>query len=208
MKSALIWYNTFVNTLKKMDFELNPFDPCIANKVIDGHQCTIVWYVDNTKISHKDPQVVTNIIKAIEVDHDQMTLKRGKSHTFVGMNFELKDDGSLHIWTKEYIREALADLRESVENMSPTPASKSLFNINDKSLELPEWKANIFHIVVAKLLLYVSCRSCLDIGLTVAFLTTRVSKATFQDWEKLKRLLRYLKGTFDMPRIIKKRIYR
>ena len=43
VKSALLWYNLFTSKLKKMCFVLNPYDPCIANSVIDGSQCTIAW---------------------------------------------------------------------------------------------------------------------------------------------------------------------
>ena len=46
-----------------MDFELNPYDLCIANKIVNGKQCTIIWYVDDNKISHVDPAVVDGIIK-------------------------------------------------------------------------------------------------------------------------------------------------
>ena len=57
MQSALLWYRTFAGKLKAMDFKLNRYDPCVANKQIKGHQCTITWYVDDSKISHKDPEV-------------------------------------------------------------------------------------------------------------------------------------------------------
>ena len=40
-----------------LGFTLHPYDPWIANKTINGSQCTIVWYVDDTKISHIDPAV-------------------------------------------------------------------------------------------------------------------------------------------------------
>ena len=45
-----------------MGFKLNPYDACVANKTINGKQCTIVWYVDDNKISHVDANVVTEII--------------------------------------------------------------------------------------------------------------------------------------------------
>ena len=51
-------------------------------------------------------------------------------------------------------------------------------------------------------LLYVSKRVRVDIDLAVSFLCTRVSKITEEDWSKLRRLLNYLSGTIDMPRII------
>ena len=66
MKSAIIWYNTFTTTLKDMGFKLHPYDPCVANLEVEGSQCTIAWYVDDYKISHKNGHVVTRIIQAIE----------------------------------------------------------------------------------------------------------------------------------------------
>ena len=66
VKSALLWYDLFHNTLKDIGFPLNLYNLCIANCMIDGKQCTILaWYVDNNKISHIDPQVVTSIIKRL-----------------------------------------------------------------------------------------------------------------------------------------------
>jgi hypothetical protein len=57
-------------------------------------------------------------------------------------------------------------------------------------------QAKNFHNVVAKLL-YISERCHLDIQNAVAFLTTHVSKADEDDWNKLKGGLQYLQGTLD-----------
>ena len=62
-------------------------------------------------------------------------------------------------------------------------------------------KMDLFHHIVAKLL-FVSKRARVDIDLTISFLCTRVSCSTNEDWEKLRRLLHYINGTLDMPRII------
>ena len=66
VKSALIWYELFTSVLMKMDFKLNPYDKCVANKIINGKQCTVAWYVDDNKISHVDEKVVTTILDKIE----------------------------------------------------------------------------------------------------------------------------------------------
>jgi hypothetical protein len=47
MKSALLFYRKLVADLRSIGFELNPYDPCVANKIIDGHQLTVCWHVDN-----------------------------------------------------------------------------------------------------------------------------------------------------------------
>lgn len=41
IKSALRWYELFTRTLCGMGLELNPYDRCVANKMIDGSQCTV-----------------------------------------------------------------------------------------------------------------------------------------------------------------------
>jgi hypothetical protein len=66
VQSALLWYELFSGTLQKMVFYLNPYNACIANKTINGKQCTIVWYVDDTKIFHMEYGVVTSVIEKIE----------------------------------------------------------------------------------------------------------------------------------------------
>jgi hypothetical protein len=62
VRSALLWYDLFSTDLQKMGFKLNPYDLCVGNKTINGKQCTIVWYVDDTKISHEDPNLLTEVI--------------------------------------------------------------------------------------------------------------------------------------------------
>jgi hypothetical protein len=78
MKSALLWYELFVNTLKDMGFKLNLYDACVANKFIEDSQCLIVWNVDDNKFSHINPNVVSNVIAKIEERFGKLTVMRGK----------------------------------------------------------------------------------------------------------------------------------
>ena len=48
IQSTLLWYNTFANKLSENGFILNIHDPSVANKTINGSQCMICWYVDDT----------------------------------------------------------------------------------------------------------------------------------------------------------------
>jgi hypothetical protein len=77
VKSALLWYELFTNTLMDLCFTLNPYDGCVANKIIEGTQCTIVWYFDDNKTSHIKPKVVTSIVDKIEERFGRMTVIRG-----------------------------------------------------------------------------------------------------------------------------------
>ena len=96
MKSALLWYNLFTKNLKDKGFVLNPYDQCVANCMIGGKQCTIAWYVDDVKISHADPEVVSMIIRRLEERFDTMMVTRGREHVFLGMNIRYTDEKGDH----------------------------------------------------------------------------------------------------------------
>jgi hypothetical protein len=59
LQAALLFWQNLSTQLAEWGFEINPYDFCVANKTIDGKQCTIVWHVDDLKISHVDRKVVT-----------------------------------------------------------------------------------------------------------------------------------------------------
>jgi hypothetical protein len=53
IKAALLWYKTFRKDLEDAGFIFNPYDPCVANKKVQGSQQTILFHVDDLKSSHK-----------------------------------------------------------------------------------------------------------------------------------------------------------
>ena len=177
-----------------MGFTLNPYDPCVANMMIEGAQCTIAWFVDDNKISHVSEAVVSRVIEQIEAQFGKMTVTRGRKHVFLGMEIDFLGDGRLSIGMQEYVKDAIAEFQENVSRPAVTPANKNIFEINENAPLLDKEHSDRFHRVVAKLL-YTSHRGRPDIQLAVAFLCTRVSRSTTRDWDKLKRLLQYLNGT-------------
>jgi hypothetical protein len=197
VQSALLWYELFSSTLVNMGFELNPYDPCVANKIVDGKQCTIVWYVDDVKISHVDADVVTKVILAIEEKFGKMTVSRGKKHTFLGMQIDLNDDCTVTLSMQSHLQEALNETNIEITKTATSPAQKNLFIIDENSETLGKKEADNFHSIVAKLL-YISLRTRPDILLATSFLCTRVSNPTKQDQRKLQRLLEYIHGTVEL----------
>jgi len=69
-----------------MGFTLNPYDKCVANKVINGRQCTVAWCVDDNKLSHVQPEVVTKVLEVIKAHFGELEISRGDEHNLLGMN--------------------------------------------------------------------------------------------------------------------------
>ena len=50
--SAMLFYKKLRENLEGKGLEVNPYDPCVANKLVNGSQMTVCWHVDDLKISH------------------------------------------------------------------------------------------------------------------------------------------------------------
>jgi hypothetical protein len=57
IQSALLFHKKFQKDLEGIGFKVNDYDPCVANRIVDGEQQTITWHVDDIKSSHKDSKV-------------------------------------------------------------------------------------------------------------------------------------------------------
>jgi hypothetical protein len=119
VKSALLWYKLFAENLKERGFVLNPYNQCVANSMIDGNQCTIAWYVDDIKISHVDPNIVTAIIGKLEQQFDKMTVTRGREHVLLGMNIQYTNEKTAVITMKNYLIEAIEESNLEINKTWP-----------------------------------------------------------------------------------------
>jgi hypothetical protein len=89
LRSALFFYQKLVGDLKLQGFELNPYDPCVANKMIKGKQFTLTWHVDDINMSHDDHMEVTKVIEWLKgIYGDNMHVSRGLVHDYLGITLD------------------------------------------------------------------------------------------------------------------------
>ena len=142
VQSALLWYELYTKTLQEMGFILNPHDLCVANSEIEGSQCTICWYVDYNKISHKSKKVIENVISKIEQKFGKMTKTYGDDQEFLGMDITF-EKGKVRVGMKRHILKAFEALGEEITRNAATPANSFLFEVRD-SPELDEKEQMLF----------------------------------------------------------------
>ena len=202
LKAALLFWKRLSSQLQAWGFKLNDYDSCVANKDIDGKQCTIIWHVDDLKISHVDPAVVTDIIKLIEGEFGKeapLTVTRGKVHDYLGMKINFEIPGKVQFIMEDYVRTVLEESPADMSGEAATPAANHLFEVNSHSPTLLDKdKSDLFHHITAKLL-FLCKRARPDIQTAVAFLCTRVKAPDVDDYKKLARVIKYLRGTINMP---------
>jgi hypothetical protein len=200
LKAALLFWKRLSNVLLSWGFEINPYDRCVANKEIDGTQCTIIWHVDDLKISHAKPTVIDEVINMLSKEFGNeapLTINRGKIHDYLGMTLDYSNEGKVIIIMSDYIKGILDELPEDMNGVSATPAANHLFEVNCNPSPLDTKLADFFHHVVAQLL-FLCKRARPDIQTAVSFLCTRVKNPDIDDYKKLTRVMRYLRGTLNM----------
>jgi hypothetical protein len=202
MQASLLFWKDLTGELKKSGFVINPYDECVANKMVNGTQCTVLWHVDDLKISHIMSTVVDDILRMLDERYGKdapLTTTRGHTHEYLGMTIDFSIKGKVMIRMDDYVDGILMNSREDMEGVATSPAAEHLFEVNDVDPDLlPTEDAQYFHTMTAKLL-FLSKRARPDLQQAIAFLTTRVRKPDSDDYKKLGRVIKYLRGDPHVP---------
>jgi hypothetical protein len=212
MVASLLYYRKFAKILTDIDFIINAYDPCVANKIIEGKQMTICFHVDGCKLSHRKKTVMDRMIGYLQQEYESifedgsgaMTVSRGKIHKYLGMTLDYSVPGQVKITMLDYVDEILAAFDKAEPKGGGTKTSAdpdSLFKVDEDCEKLTQAKAVEFHNLVAKTL-YATKQARPDTCTTIAFLTMRVREPDKDDWTKLVHLMRYIRGTHMMPLIL------
>jgi len=141
LQAALLFWRLLSNTLKEWGFTINEYNHCVANKTINGRQCTIIWHVDDLKISHVNKKVVEDIIGLLNKKigkESPLTTTRGKVLEYLGMTLDYSARGKVKISMNNYINKLLTELPSDMNGAVKTPAASHLFNVDKDSKKLQE----------------------------------------------------------------------
>jgi len=109
---ALLFWKLLSETLQEWGFTLNPYDKCVANKNLQGNQYTIIWHLDNLKISHKKKEVVEDKLKKLNnkfCQESPLTTCRGKVLEYLGMKIYYRQQGKVKFTMYNYIKKMLEE---------------------------------------------------------------------------------------------------
>jgi hypothetical protein len=141
MVASLLYYHKFVKSLTDIGFIINPYDPCVANNIIEGKQMTICFHVDDCKLSHRKKKVMDTMIEYLHQEYERilengtgaMTVIIGKIHRYLAMTLEYTVRGQVKITMFDYVDKILTafDKAEPKGGATKTSASPySLFKVN------------------------------------------------------------------------------
>ena len=123
---ALLFWGKLNGIMIKDGFVLNLYNACVANRDINCSQCTIIWNVDDIIIFHKDPKVVA-VLTWLEKLFGKLMIRRGKKHTYFGMDLDSIDSRSVKVSMVNYLKELIINFLLEIEG-SPLNAPFTEFH--------------------------------------------------------------------------------
>ena len=202
LESAMLFYKKLVKDLQHYGFELNLYDPCIANRIVEGKQMTISWHVDDLKVSHLNLHEIDHFLKCVQETYRsiaEVKSTRGKIHDYLGMKLDFSIDGQVTIDMKDNVTTMIESFPKDVllKGKVASPWTDSLFKVDQKSKLLDKLKLEQFHTTTAQAL-FLCKRGRPDISPAVAFFTTIVKASTEEDWSKLVWMMQYDQSRNDV----------
>jgi hypothetical protein len=201
LQASMLFWKDLTAKLEADGFVANPYDPCVINKMVDGKQCTVLYHVDDLKLSHVSQDVIEGVLSMLNSHYGKETplsVTRGDVHDYLGMTIDYSVAGKVSIRMDDYVQNMLDELPEDMlDGSGTTPAAEHLFKVDEEGTPLDEAKADLFHSVTAKIL-FLCKRARPDVQTPIAFLCTRVRKPDTDDLKKLKRVIAYLRDTKNL----------
>ena len=206
MNAALLAYKKLANLFKDWGFVMNPYDPCVWNKMVGKHQFSIMFHIDDLLMSHRKAEIVTLYIKKLEREYgkrDPLTVTRGLVHEYLGMTFDLRTKGQVSLSQYDYIKRMHDRLPDELNvQYRSTPAPADLFKQKEDDPPLDKKRQEQYHTITAETL-WLSQRSRPDTQLATGYHCTRVkAPPTEGDWAKLSWEQGYIWKTRYIPHII------
>jgi hypothetical protein len=153
--AMLFWVNLMRFLTLKLGFTINPYDQCVVNKMINGEQCTIIWHVDDLKLSHIKQEVLDDIASKLNAEYGKevaLTVHRGTIHDYLGMTIDYSEKGKVKFLMPDYVNSILEESPMEMTGMDVTPASSNLFTVRKSTDNLDDERAMMYHHLTAKML--------------------------------------------------------
>jgi hypothetical protein len=104
--ALILNYKKFRKDIKGIGFIVNPYDPCVANRIVGGKQQTVTWHADDLKLSHVDPKVNDEFYEWLETTYGSeelghVTSPRGPKHDYLAMKLDYSTPGVLKVDMRE-----------------------------------------------------------------------------------------------------------
>ena len=192
-QSARCWNTELDQKLRSIGFVQSKNDPCIYTRITEGELFVIAVYVDDIIQAGKNEKDIEEVKKKISKKFDAVDM--GPLHYFLGVKVIQSENGSVWIGQPSYIKTVLSKFKMEDCNPVETPADASQkLKKAEENEELID--KELYQSAVGSIL-YISTRTRPDVSYAIGSCARFSANPTKCHWTAVKRIMRYLKGTFN-----------
>lgn len=189
-----IWWDKMTSFLRKAGFYQCNAEPSVFTRSLNSHFIILLLFVDDILLTG-DQEGIEAFIQECHAAFKTRDL--GLPKLFLGIHIEYRDNGSVAIHQKSYIKRLLERFNAPTNPVgTPLDPKQPLTEAPEAEL-LPAVEAGEYRAAVGGLIYLMICTR-IDLAFPLSRLSKYVSKPGIKHAAALKRLLRYLAGTQDL----------
>ena len=192
-QAARCWNIKLTQILRENDFEESLADNCLFIKKSNNIIVYVLIYVDDIVVSSNDEVEIQKFYKILSNHFSVKNL--GNISNYLGIEVNRDEDGIFYICQKEYITTLLNRFSLNDSKISNIPMDTGYYRNDLKSKTVLE-DNNLYRKAIGSLL-YLCLNSRPDITSSVIILSRKNEKPLKSDWNEVKRIFKYLKGTIN-----------
>lgn len=191
-QAAKSWNDALHEVMMAGEFLQSYNDPCLYSKKINNGYCYVIVYVDDLIVASATTEQVKHV-ENIFKPHFQMQ-NLGPIEHYLGMEVTKDKEGNFELNQSAYINKMASDFGLKDAKDAKTPMEVN-YGKTDSTTPLDN---NVKYRRLIGRLLYLSVNSRPDISASISILAQKVSEPTNEDWNQLKRVVKYLKATHKL----------
>lgn len=192
-QSARSWNQTISNLLLGNGYHQSDVDPCLFKKLDDEFWIYILIYVDDLLVISKSQKHIDDAECLLKSKFEMKNL--GPVRNYVGLEVHRDTAGNFSISQSAYINKVIQEMGLKDAKTSKIPMHVSYGKSSDETNYLTD---NEKYQKYIGCFLYISVNSRPDIAASTSILASKVSQPSTEDWNELKRVARYLKGSSSL----------
>ncbi|KAJ4703293.1 Retrovirus-related Pol polyprotein from transposon TNT 1-94 [Melia azedarach] len=195
------WYKRFDSYMIEIGYTRSPYDCCVYySKATNGSLIYLVLYVDDMLIAAENKSNVQKLKDLLSVKFEMKDL--GAARKILGMEiYRDRSKKKLFLSQKGYIQKILSRFGMSTAKPIDTPSAANAHlsvAFAPKSVEEKEYMSRVPYASAVGSLMYAMVCSRPDLAQSVSVVSRFMGELGKEHWQAVKRIFRYLKGTFDV----------
>lgn len=194
-QAAKAWNDEIRRTLTQENFAQSKNDVCLYSKKVHGAWVFLLIYVDDIAIVSKSSAAMNKVKQMLSSKFKVQDL--GDIKQYLSIEVTHDENGIYSLNQSKYIKKIVNEFGLNDAKASNVPIQVG-YGKSKSGENVDLLLSNTQYQKLLGCLLYVSVNTRPDIAASISILAQKVTKPTQEDWNELKRVVKYLKGTADL----------